>query len=63
MTSATDTLDWEDDSKVTVIDGRLSIPGLRNGMTGFELSKLYDEKDKGSWTPSEESHKSYQSPV
>jgi len=62
-TSATDTFDWEEGSRVMVVDGRLSIPGLRNGLTSFEMSELYDEKEKAPWTPSEDSHKSYQSPV
>jgi pheromone a factor receptor len=51
-TSTTDTLDWEDGSRVMVIDGRLSIPGLRNGMASFESSSFEDEKDKFPRTPS-----------
>jgi hypothetical protein len=60
MTSATNTLDWEESSRVIVIDGRLSIPDLRNGTTSFES---YDEREKAPQRPSEESHKPYQSPV
>lgn len=65
-TSATDTLDWDNGSRVMVIDGRLSIPGLRNGLSSFESAETsYDEKDKFPHTPSSvgDHSKPFHSPV
>jgi len=65
-TSATDTLDWENGSRVLVINGRLSIPGLRNARSSFESLEFYDEKEKTPRTPStlEDEHREpHQSPV
>lgn len=64
-TSETDTLNWEDESKVMIIDGkRLTIPGL-NGMASFKSEDLYDNNKKGDATssPTKENGKPFQSPV
>jgi hypothetical protein len=65
-TNVTDTLDWENGSRVLVINGRLSIPGLRNGLSSFDPLEFGEEKEKTPRTPStseDEHRKPYRSPV
>jgi len=52
QTSTTETLNWEDEQNVMVIDGRrLTIPGL-NRMASFKSEDIYTKKHSGVDAPS-----------